>query len=263
MYEEEYLSVAAAAKKKVEFLKKNPFGYVISAILAGFFVGIGVLLAYTIGGLLSGEVYTKVVMGMAFGVALSLVVMAGAELFTGNNLVMTAGMAHKQVRLRDSALLWVVCWLGNLLGAVVLALLFYATGLGKATGVGEFFLSGATAKMTMPFFELLTRSILCNILVCLAIWCTFRCKSEGGKLVMIFWCLFAFITTGFEHSIANMTLLTYALLAGYGGSVNIGTYFYNLGVCTLGNMIGGILIALCYFLISKKVKSKQEIQAQN
>ena len=90
-------------------------------------------------------------------------------------------------------------------------------------------------------------------LVCLAVWCGFKCKSESGKLIMIFWCLFAFITTGFEHSIANMTLLTISLLAPMEAAVTIGGYAYNLIVVTLGNMVGGILfVAIPYYLISKK-----------
>lgn len=258
MFEEEYQSVVQAAQNKVFFLKNNPIGYVVASILAGFFVGIGVLLAYTIGGLLSGAVYTKVAMGLSFGVALSLVVMAGSELFTGNNFVLTAGMMHKSIRVRDAALLWVVCWLCNLVGATILALLYRFTGLGNVSGVADFIANSAASKLTMPFVDLFFRAVLCNILVCLAIWCTFRCKTEGGKLTMIFWCLFAFITTGFEHSIANMTLLTVALFSFSGSPFTFGNWIYNLSVCTLGNMVGGILIALCYYLISKKPKEKSQ-----
>jgi nitrite transporter NirC len=91
------------------------------------------------------------------------------------------------------------------------------------------------------------------MLVCLAIWCSFRCKSESGKLIMIFWCLFAFITSGFEHSIANMTLLSIGLMAPFSASIGFVGYFYNILIVSLGNMVGGILfIALPYFLISKK-----------
>lgn len=260
MFEEEYLSVATAATKKIELLKRNPFGYVLASVLAGVYVGIGVLLAYTIGALLSGAIYTKVIMGLAFGVALSLVVMAGGELFTGNNFVMVAGMSQKTAKIKDALLLWLVCWLGNLLGAFILSLLYYLTGLYKTGGVADFIVSSAATKMTLPFFELFFRALLCNVLVCLAIWCTFRCKTEAGKLTMIFWCLFAFITTGFEHSVANMTLLTVGLFCGSATGLNFVNWLYNLGVCTLGNMVGGIMIALCYLVISKSKKVKQEPQ---
>jgi nitrite transporter NirC len=109
------------------------------------------------------------------------------------------------------------------------------------------------AKMSIPFWPLLMRGILCNILVCLATWCSFKCKSESAKLIMIFWCLFVFITAGFEHSVANMTLLTIGLFAPDGANVSIIGYIYNIAVVTFGNMIGGaIFLALPYYIISKK-----------
>lgn len=250
MFQEEFSAAASAARGKADFLKRNPLGYFVASMLAGVFVGFGVLLAFTIGGLLEGASYTKILMGVSFGVALSLVVMAGAELFTGNNLVMAAGCWKRTVKLGEAALLWAVCWLGNLAGSVLLALLYWGTGLGGGA-VGEFIASGAAAKMTAGTIELFLRGVLCNMLVCLAVWCGFRCKSESGKLIMIWWCLFAFITTGFEHSVANMTLLTVSLLSPCGQAVTFGGWVYNLLVVTLGNMAGGILfLALPYHLIS-------------
>ncbi|MBS4804768.1 MAG: formate/nitrite transporter family protein, partial [Clostridium sp.] len=103
--------------------------------------------------------------------------------------------------------------------------------------------------------ELFFRGILCNMLVCLAVWCTFRCKEESSKLIMIFWCLFVFITAGFEHSVANMTLLTIGLLSPLGHAVSVSGYAYNILIVSLGNMVGGILfIAVPYFIISRKKK---------
>lgn len=107
--------------------------------------------------------------------------------------------------------------------------------------------------MAAGFLPLLSRGILCNILVCVAVWCGFKCKSEAGKLIMIFWCLFVFITAGFEHSIANMTLLTVGLLEPSTYAVTLGGFAYNLLVVTLGNMIGGILfVAVPYCIIAKQ-----------
>ena len=112
--------------------------------------------------------------------------------------------------------------------------------------------------MSVSFVPLLLRAILCNILVCLAVWCAGKCRSESAKLIMIFWCLFAFITSGFEHSIANMTLLTIGLLEPAGQAVSIGGYFYNLAVVTVGNMIGGIVfVALPYFAASRRSGSEK------
>ena len=247
MFKEEFEAASNGAVAKYALLKKNPGGYFVLSMLAGMYIGFGVLLAFTAGGLLSGAPATKLVMGAAFGVALSLVVMAGGELFTGNNMVMAAGVLKKKVTVANAIQLWIICWLGNAAGGILLAWLYHLTGLGDGA-VGAFMASGALAKMSAAPAALLTRGILCNMLVCLAVWCGFRCKSESAKLIMIFWCLLAFFTTGFEHSVANMTLLTVTLLRPAGEAVTVGGWFYNLALVTAGNMIGGIcLVALPYY----------------
>jgi len=254
MFCEEFNSVVMAAKAKVNLLKTNRLGYFASSMLAGFYVGLGIMLIFTIGGLLnsSGSSATKIVMGASFGVALSLVIMAGSELFTGNNFIMTAASLSGEVKWKDTLKIWLVSFVGNLVGSIIAGAMFYAAGL--TTGpVGEFIAKTSAVKMSLPFWPLLMRGIFCNILVCLATWCSFRLKNEVAKLIMIFWCLFAFITTGFEHSVANMTLLTIGLLAPGAANVSLMGYAYNIGVVTLGNMIGGaIFLALPYYIISKK-----------
>lgn len=252
MFNDEISSIANAAQGKINFLKTNPIGYFVAAMLAGIYVGFGILLIFTIGGLSNGAPYTKILMGASFGIALSLVIMAGSELFTGNNMIMTIGIAKKSVTVKNTIKLWGICYFGNLVGSVILAIIFWSAGL--STGqVGEFIANTAAAKMNIAFIPLLMRGILCNILVCLAVWCGFKCKSESGKLIMIFWCLFAFITSGFEHSVANMTLLTIGLLEPYNAAISMSGYVYNLSVVTLGNMIGGIVfVAIPYYLISRK-----------
>lgn len=257
MFQEDVQAGVAAALKKLHLLHNRPAAYFVSSALAGMFVGFGVLLAFTIGGLLQGFAGTKIIMGLSFGIALSLVVMAGSELFTGNNLIMALGIFQKKVTVRDAALLWGFCWLGNLVGSAITAVLFSFSGL--CTGpVAQFIAQSAATKMSLPISELIIRGIFCNILVCLAVWCSTRLKSESGKLIMIFWCLFAFITTGFEHSVANMTLLVIALIHPMEQAVSIGGYFYNLFFVTLGNMLGGILfVALPYAFIAGRGESQQ------
>ena len=125
MFGQEYDALSNSAVAKRNLLQKNPLGYLLLSALAGMFIGFGNLLTNVEGGLLNGAPYTKIVMGVSFGVALSLVVMAGAELFTGNNLVMMSGVLKKKIRIGDACKVWIVCWIGNLLGAIVLALLFH------------------------------------------------------------------------------------------------------------------------------------------
>ncbi len=252
MFQEDVSAASNAARNKAVLLEKNPLGYFIASMLAGIYVGFGILLIFSMGGMLNGAPYTKIVMGLSFGIALSLVIIAGSELFTGANMIMTLGVLNKTVSVSQTLKLWLVCWLGNWVGSFILAVVFWAAGFATG-GTGTFIANTAAAKMSVPFLPLLMRGLLCNTLVCLAVWCSFRCKSESGKLIMIFWCLFAFITSGFEHSIANMTLLSIALLSPMEAAVSLGGYFYNIIVVTLGNMLGGILfVALPYHIISKQ-----------
>ncbi len=252
MYTEAYTAMMKAAKTKIDFLKENPLGYLLASAMAGIFVGFGILLIFTIGGLLNGQGSAKIVMGASFGIALSLVIMAGAELFTGNNMVMTAGALGKTVKWSDAVKIWIYSLLGNWIGAVILAAFFFGTGLANSP-TGEFIAKASAAKMSIPLLPLFLRAFLCNMLVCLAVWSSFKLQSESGKLIMIFWCLFAFITTGFEHSVANMTLLTVSLFSPFDAAISLNGYFYNILVVVVGNMAGAIFgLAIPYYFISKR-----------
>ncbi len=252
MFKEEFEALISLSKKKMEFFKNNTLGFFISSVLAGMFVGLGIALVFSISGQLAGQPYTKLIMGLTFGIALSLVVMAGSDLFTGNNLVISGGLFKKELKTKDAINFWLVCYIGNFVGSLLVAGLFLMTGLSKGA-TAEAFANVTLAKTTIPLVPLFFRSILCNILVCLAVWCSIKMKTESGKLIMIFWCLLAFITTGFEHSIANMTVLTIGIANPLGLDITLAGYFYNIIVVTLGNMVGGIFfVALPYYLISKK-----------
>ncbi|MFK3587862.1 formate/nitrite transporter family protein [Lactobacillus sp. 23-2] len=257
MYREAFEAAAGASAKKVNLLKKNPFGYVLLSVLAGMYIGFGILLAFTVGSQLGDNPFSGLVKGMIFGVALSLVVIPGAELFTGNNFVMGAGLLEKKVSLGQALSLWIVCWLGNLLGGCLLAVMFVNTGL-DLPAVSAVFAKAAAAKMAAPAGQLVLRGILCNILVCLAVWSGFQSKSDSAKLIMIFWCLLAFFTTGFEHSVANMTTFAVALLKpAKVAAVSMDGMWHNLLWVTLGNMLGGLVfVAFPYWLAARKTDEK-------
>ena len=253
MFNDEITAVSNAAKAKNNLLGNNPAGYILASILAGIFIGFGVLLAFTVGGLLTGNPFARILMGCTFGIALSLVVIAGGELFTGNNFVMAVGLVKKTVSVGACCKIWAVNYFGNMIGSIILAVIFVWCGLASGS-TGAFISSAAAAKMALPPLALICRGILCNTLVCLAVWCSFRCKSETAKLIIIFWCLLAFITTGYEHCVANMTLLTVSLLSpAADAAVSLGGWVYNIALSTVGNMIGGILfVALPYSVISRQ-----------
>ncbi|GCD10214.1 formate/nitrite transporter family protein [Clostridium tagluense] len=254
MFSEEINKVSASAIKKSELLKKSKMRYLICAALAGAYVGFGILLIFTIGGSFAAaeSPATKTIMGASFGIALSLVIMAGSELFTGNNMTMTIGSLEKKVSWLNSINIWIYSFIGNFLGSAVISAIFVGAGLAKGS-TATFILKTSQVKMATPSIELFLRGLLCNMLVCLAVWCAIKLKEETAKLIMIFWCLFAFITTGFEHSIANMTLLTTALFIPHTPSVSIGGLIHNLIWVTSGNFVGGaVFIGAAYWYVSKE-----------
>lgn len=253
MYQEAFAGAANAASKKFNLLKNNPMCYFLLSILAEMYIGFGILLAFTVGSQLGTNPAANLVKGLIFGIALSLVIIPGTELFTGNNFVMGAGLLEKKVNIGQAIILWLICWLGNLVGAVLLSWIFTASGLDLPL-VAAAFTKAAAAKMSAPAVQLVLRGILCNILVCLAVWSGFQTKDDTAKLIMVWWCLLAFFSSGFEHSVANMTTLVVALMnpAKAAGIISISGLWYNLLWVTLGNMIGGIVfVALPYWLGSR------------
>lgn len=260
MYSEEISNLGAAAVKKEKLFKKSKMKYVVSSALAGLYIGLAYVFIFTLGGMLYAEhsPATKIVMGASFGVGLSLVLVCGSDLFTSNTMIMPIAALEKKVNWKS---VWNICifsYIGNFIGSVLLAGIFVGAGL--ATGdTAAFMLKSAAAKMAPTSPQLFLRGIMCNILVCLAAWSFYKLKSETAKLIMIFWCLYAFITSGFEHSIANMTLLTIALIIPHGANVSLQGYIHNLTVVTLGNFVGGaIFVGLAYWYISKEKETSEQ-----
>jgi formate/nitrite transporter len=224
------------------------------AVLAGAFIAFGGMLytlAITNSGLGFGP--ERLLGGAAFSLGLILVVIAGAELFTGNNLIV---MAWADRRITSRALLrnWVLVYFGNLLGAVATALMVHGSGVLMAGdgAVGHTAEAIAMGKLNLPFHEAIIRGILCNVLVCLAVWMCFAAHSVTGKVLVIIFPISAFVALGFEHSVANMYLIPVGLLSSTTlawdhalvGAIS------NLFAVTLGNIIGGsVLVALVYWVI--------------
>lgn len=263
MFKTEVENVSHYAQKKIKALKQSKLSYLTAAMLAGMYIGISYIFIFTVGGYLhaANSPAYKIAMGLSFGVALSLVMAAGAELFTGTNLVMTIGALEKKTTWLDAAKIWTASWIGNFIGSIITVGLFLATGLSKGT-TGKFIIEGAQGKIAPSALQIFARGILCNILVCLAVWCYYKLKEETARLIMIFWCIFAFITTGFEHSVANMTLLPLAAILSKGIEVTPAGVIHNLIFATLGNIVGGgLFVAVPYWLTSRK--AKVEVACEN
>lgn len=249
--------IAELAKSKVELLNASLSRYFVLAMLAGMYVGFGIVLIFAIGAPLNAahEAGTKALMGASFGVALSLVIFAGSELFTGNNLVMTIGSLSQRVSWFNALRIWIVSWIGNLAGSLLLAVIVIQSGLAAKSPISDFVLQIAASKINASFSELLFRGILCNILVCLAVWLALKLQDDTAKLILIFWCLFAFIGAGFEHSVANMTLLGIGLLLPHPDTISWLGFMHNLIPVTLGNLIGGgLFVGAAYWYVASNIR---------
>lgn len=252
MYTETINTLAEQAVAKLEAQRRSLLSHFVRSMLAGMYVGASIVLIFTIGGSLAGEAtrpFQRLLMGVCFGGALTLVVFAGSELFTGSNLVLTLGVLSRKARSRDLVDNWVWTWLGNLAGSLLLASMVAGSGLLDPTnafaGINKFIYAVFAAKTTPLWYQLFLRAVLANWLVCLAVWMAARVKSESARILLIFWCMFTFITSGYEHSIANMTGLALALFQPgsppSGVEVSWALYGYNLTWTTLGNIAGGAL----------------------
>ena len=163
------INVSNIAETKANLLEESISRFMVLSIMAGFFVGIAVVLISTIAGLIPDHPFQKIILGLSFGIALSLVLVIGAELFTGNNFIMMIGSLEKKVKWKNTFKVWGLSYFGNLLGSILIAILFINSGL--VTGsIKEFIINSSATKMNLDFMALIYRGILCNILVCLAIF---------------------------------------------------------------------------------------------
>lgn len=263
MFTETVSKFADAGAAKARFLDENPLGFWVSSMMAGIYVGFGILLIFSLGSLLDPSV-RPLVMGASFGLALILVVFAGADLFTGHTMSMTLSVLERRASWRALGAVWATSWLGNLAGSLLLAALFVTGGGGVITSASsELLYKVAAAKMNMDAISLVARAILCNWLVCLAIWMSARIAHDSARMIAIAWCLFAFIASGYEHSIANMTIFGVALLSKHPEAVTWAGMTWNLFWVTLGNTIAGALfMAGAYWTASQKVPAPAAALAQ-
>jgi nitrite transporter NirC len=243
MYKVDIERMVEMAKKKVGYLRTNPMGYLILSAMAGIYLGFGICLIFSVGAPFwaEGSAGFKLVMGVSFGIALTLVIFAGSELFTGNNMVCAFGALAKAITIKHVGLIFFWSFVGNLAGSLGLAWLVAQSGVVGQAPQSDLLLKVASLKMNLPMWELFIRGILCNWLVCLAVWTAARTTNDAAKIMLIFWCLFAFIGSGFEHSIANQSLLGIALFLPHGPDVSWAGFIWNQVWVVSGNIVGGVV----------------------
>ena len=226
----------------------------VLAVLAGAFIAFGAMLymvVVTDSGLGFGP--ERLLGGVAFSLGLILVLVGGAELFTGNNLIVFA-WADRMITGRALLRNWGLVYLGNFVGATAMALVVHLSGLHNLGdgAVAATAMRIAEGKLALTPIEAFVRGILCNVLVCLAVWLCFAAHSVVSKVVAIVFPIAGFVALGFEHSVANMYMIPAGWLAG-SDLVTLAGYGANLIFVTIGNIVGGgVLVALVYWLVYRR-----------
>ncbi len=277
MSEKNHLIPAEIAQYTIETgvkkTRQSLLNMFILAILAGAFIAFAAegsnMAAYNL--FAKPETYGlgKVLAGAIFGTGLMLVLIAGGELFTGNTMIIAAVM-EKKVTISSMLINWVVVYAGNFAGAVFIAYMMNMSGLFSSSGglLGGITIKIASYKVGLSFMEAFYLGIMCNWLVCLAVWMSYGAKDMAGKLLAVFFPIWLFITSGFEHSVANMYYIPAGIMAkgtkifaDSAGALGItaeklqhlnwGTFAVNnLVPVTLGNIVGGgIFVAAVYWFI--------------
>jgi formate/nitrite transporter len=247
------------AKARLPFLQTAMLG-----VLAGGFIGLGALyFTLVVSDSTLGFAVTRVLGGLVFSLGLILVSVGGAELFTGNNLMVMA-WADRKITAAELLRNWTVVYLANAVGAVGLAVTVYLAHHGSMNGgaVGAAYVKIAAAKTALPFGEAFFKGVLCNLLVCLAVWLAMAGHTVVDKILAIVFPISAFVAAGFEHSIANMYFIPLGLLLADSvtlpANVNVASLGWaglasNLVPVTLGNIVGGSgMVALVYYVVYRR-----------
>lgn len=243
----------------------------ILGVLAGAFIAMGGFAAAVASHSISNVSVSKFMAGAVFPVGLILVIICGGELFTGNSLMIT-GILEKKISLKAMLKNWIIVYLGNFLGALLIVGLLYLSGSFDINGgkLGGYALKVAYTKGSLTAVKALSSGILCNFMVSLAVWGAYAAKDIVGKIFMIWFPIMAFIVGGFEHCVANMYYLFAGLLskgnniyiAASGlkfsaiSAINISNIFHNLLWVTIGNIVGGsILVGSLYWIVYAQSKT--------
>ena len=171
-------------------------------------------------------------------------------------MVFAVGRLRKKVGLGSIVILFAFCFAGNFLGSAFLGWLTVKAG-SLTPEAQALILKVSAMKMNLEASEAFLRGILCNWLVCLAVWVSLRTQSDSAKLIMIFWCLFAFIASGFEHSIANQSLLSMAMFLPHGPEVSLTGFIHNQLFVTAGNIVGGgVMVGTVYWFAAMDISEE-------
>ena len=245
----------AAGAGKLALLREDPFRYMLRSIGAGMALTIVVFVFWTLAHNLADISLGKVIAAGFFAVGLTLIVFTNGELFTSNNMYLTVSSREGRTTWKATGLLWLACWIGNLAGAILVALLLLGAGSLELAPDHALF-AGAAHKAHQSAGVIFMKGILANWIVCLAVRTALRCQEEVAKILVLVLVVFMFVYLGFEHSIANMGTFSMALLGG--GGVTPAEALHNLLWSSLGNIVGGVvLVGLPFAYLNPREREEQ------
>lgn len=242
MFNKDIDNIITITEGKVNNANRWPGKYFVRAIITGFYVIVAIILSYTTGAILFDKYpeISKIIVAATFSFALALIVFLSGELFTGNTFALSVGIQKRKVKIKDAVKVLIFSYLGNMLGSILLAYLFVKS---EPSLIKDYIEPIVMAKVNLSVANMFIRGILCNFIVCLGYLTGIKMTSESGKMIMMFFCVFAFVIAGFEHSIANMGIFSIGYFAL--GSLSLYSVLKNLFFVTIGNIIGGgILLAI-------------------
>jgi nitrite transporter NirC len=231
---------ASAGAAKLSLLRQDPARYMLRSVGGGMGLTLVVFVFWVLTHNLADISLGKVIAAAFFGIGLTIIVFTNMELFTSNNMYLTVSSVEGRTNWRETGLLWVACWFGNLAGALLIALLLLGAGSLAQLPPDHALFTGAVHKADQAASVIFMKGILANWIVCLAVRIALRCKEEVAKILVLVSIVFIFVYLGFEHSIANMGTFSMAILGG--GEVTLAGAAHNLLYATLGNIVGGVLL---------------------
>ena len=241
MFKSDVEVISNLAKGKGALSKKDPTTYLLRGIMAGFYLVVAIILSYISGALMNNIApeFGRLASAMTFSIALILICFLGGELFTGNNLVMGLGLYSKAIKASDLIRVFILSYIGNFIGSFIISFIFVKSGSNFDLLQG-YLGPIIDSKLNLSITELFLRGVLCNFIVCISVLGSVKLKEETARMTLMFWCIFAFVIAGFEHSIANMGIFSvgYFLLGG----LPMGQVMNSMIWVTLGNIVGGMIL---------------------
>lgn len=251
MFQTEFEQLSNAAVHKHWKVKNRFWQYMMSAMFAGYFIFVATILSNIMSAVLTDVnwAFARLMGAFLFSIAIILIVFIGGELFTGNNMTMMLGFYTGKVKFSEACRVWFYSYIGNFIGIMLMCVLFYFSGAQRGI-LTDYYGTIIPGKLEVGLLELFLRGVLCNFLVCLAVFTGSKMKSESGKIIVMICVISSFVIAGFEHCIANMS--TFALSAMFLGGLPWMEVLKSMVMVTLGNIVGGgFLFAFAIWFMAK------------